>query len=58
MIKKPSQYGLCVKREKSVFCKRLVEYLGHIIDKDRKRPFESSVTSIKQLKKPENVSEV
>ena len=38
LIKKRCEYGLCIKLTKSVFCKECVEYLGHIIDKDGKRP--------------------
>ena len=53
-----SEYGLCVKLDKSEFFKNSVEYLGYIIDKEGKRPSKLSVEAIKQLKRPENVSEV
>ena len=58
MIYKLSEFGLCVKLDKSVFFQDSVEYLGYIINKDGKRPSQSSIEAIKQLKRPENVSEV
>ena len=58
IIKRLSEYGLCVKLDKSEFFKNSVEYLGYIIDKEGKRPSKLSVEASKQLKRPENVSEV
>ena len=58
LINKLSEFGLCVKPDKSVFFQDSVEYLGYIIDKDGKRTSQSSIEAIKQLKRPENVSEV
>jgi len=53
-----SEYGLCVKLDESEFFKTSVEYLGYIIDKGGKRSSKLSVEAIKQLKRPENVSEI
>ena len=58
LIQKLSEYGLTVKLDKSIFFQNSVEYLGYIIDKSGKRPSKLSVESIKNLKRPENVSEV
>ena len=52
LIKRLSEYGLCVKLDKSEFFKNSVEYLGYIIDKEGKRPSKLSVEAIKQLKRP------
>ena len=35
-----------------------MEYLGHIIDKDGKRPSDSAIEAVKQLPSPQNVQEV
>ena len=58
LINKLSEFGFCVKLDKSVSFPDSVEYLGYIINKDGKRPSQSSIEAIKQLKRPENVSEV
>ena len=58
LIQKLSEYGLRVKLDKSVFFQSSVEYLGYIIDKNGKRPSKLSVEAIKNLKRPENVSEI
>ena len=50
LIKKFCEYGLRIKLRKCAFFKEHVEYFGHIIDKDGKRPFEASVTTNDQLK--------
>ena len=50
LINKLSEFGLCVTLNKSVFFLVSVEYLRYIIDKDGKRPFQSSIEAIKQWK--------
>ena len=58
LIQKLSEYGLRVKLDKSVFFQSTVECWGYIIDKNGKRPSKLSVKAIKNLKRPENVSEI
>ena len=58
VLKRLKEYGFHIKLEKCEFFKRSVEYLGHIIDKEGKRPSESSVDAIKKLPKPANLSEL
>jgi len=52
LLQRLHDYGLCVKLEKCEFFKESLEYLGHIIDKNGKRPSDSSIEAIKQLPRP------
>ena len=52
------EYGFCIKLAKCEFFKDSVENLWHIIDKDRKRPSNTSVEAIQQLPKPQNLQEL
>ena len=58
LLQQLGEYGFCIKLEKCEFFKTNVEYLNHIIDKDGKRPSESSVEAIKLLKRPQNLQEL
>jgi len=58
LLQRLSEYGFIIKSEKCEFFKDSVEYLGHIIDKDGKRPSDSSVEAIKLLKRPQNLQEL
>jgi len=49
LLQRLRDYGLFLKLEKCEFFKESVEYLGHIIDKNGKRPSDSSIEAIKQL---------
>ena len=51
-------YGFTVRTNKCEFFKNTVEYLGHVIDKDGKRPSESSIQAIKQLPKPQDLRQL
>ena len=57
MFQKLSEYSLYVKCENLFSAKTFVECLGHIIDKQGKRPSESSSDAIKLLRRPQIVSE-
>ena len=58
LIQKLNEYELHVKLDKSVFFQSSVKYFGYIIDKIGKRPLKFSVEAIKNLKRPENDSEI
>lgn len=58
LLQRLSEYGFAIKSEKCEFFKNCVEYLGHVIDKDGKRPSECSVEAIKLLKRPQNLQEL
>ena len=47
VFQKLSEYSLYVKCENLCSAKTFVEYLGHVIDKQGKRPSESSADAIK-----------
>ena len=48
------EYGFKVKEAKCDFCMNKIKYLGHIIDKDGRRP--ERATSIKDMPAPDNVT--
>jgi len=58
LLQRLRDYGLFLKLEKCEFFKESVEYLGHIIDKNGKRPSDSSIEAIKQLPWPTTVKEL
>ena len=51
-------YGFTVKIEKCEFFKTSIEYLGHVIDKDGKRPSNFSIEAIKRLPKPQDLRQL
>ena len=50
------ELGFKVKEAKCDFCMDKIKYLGHIIDKDRRRPNSERVTTIKDIPAPDNVT--
>jgi hypothetical protein len=47
-----------IKLKKCEFGKRNIEFLGHIVGKDDLQPEMKKVEKIKNMKRPENVTEV
>ena len=58
LFERLTEYGFTVNFAKCEFFKSSIEYLGHIIDKDGKRPSHKSVEAIKQLPKPQDVRQL
>jgi hypothetical protein len=52
------EYGFRIRLEKCEFFKESIEYLGHVIDKDGKRPSDSSIEAIQRLPRPQNIQEL
>ena len=50
------EFGFKVKEAKCDFCMNKIKYLGHIIDKDRRRPDPERATAIKDMAAPDNVT--
>ena len=50
------EFGFKVKEAKCDFCMNKIKYLGHIIDKDRRRPDPEWATAIKDMPAPDNVT--
>ena len=50
------EFGFKVKEAKCDFCMNKIKYLGHIIDKDRRRPDPERATAIKDMPAPDNVT--
>ena len=50
------EFGFKVKEAKCDFCMNKIKYLGHIIDKDGRRPNPERATSIKDMPAPDNVT--
>ena len=50
------EYGFKLKEFKCDFFMEKIKYLGHIIDKDSRRPNPEEATTIKDMAAPENVS--
>ena len=50
------EFGFKVKEAKCYFCMNKIKYLGHIIDKDRRRPDPERATAIKDMPTPDNVT--
>ena len=55
VLKRFKSHGLRVKRNKCVFCKSSVEFLGHLIDAEGLHALPSKVTAISQAPEPQNV---
>lgn len=53
-----SKYNIRAKREKCTFMASEVQYLGHVLSKEGRRPVPDKVTAVKDAKAPENVSEL
>ena len=49
------EFGFKVKEAKCDFCMNKIKYLGHIIDKDGRRPDPEKSTAIKDMLAPDNV---
>ena len=49
------EFGFKVKEAKCDFCLNKIKYLGHIIDKDGRRPDPERATAIKDIPAPDNV---
>ena len=58
LFERLQEYGLRIELSKCNFMQDSDEYLGHIIDKNGKRPSNSSVKAIQDLPKPSNTHEV
>jgi hypothetical protein len=58
LLARLQEYGLRIRREKCEFFKTSVEYLGHTIDKDGKRPSHSAIAAIEQLPRPQNIQQL
>ena len=52
------EFGFKVKEAKCDFCTNKIKYLGHIIDKDGRRPDPERATAIKDIPAPDNVTTV
>ena len=50
------EFGFKVKDAKCDFSMNKIKYLGHIIDKDRRRPDPERATAIKDMPGPDNVT--
>ena len=50
------EFGFKVKEAKCDFCMNKIKYLGHIIDKDGRRPNPERATAIKDMPTPDNVT--
>ena len=50
------EFGFKVKEAKCYFCMNKIKYLGHIINKDGKRPDPERATAIKDMPAPDNVT--
>ena len=50
------EFGFKVKEAKCNFCMNKIKYLGHIIDKDWRRPDSERATAIKDMPAPDNVT--
>ena len=50
------EFGSKVKEAKCDFCMNKIKYLGHIIDKDGRRPDLERATAIKDMPAPDNVT--
>ena len=50
------EFGFKVKEAKCDFCMNKIKYLGHIIDKDGRRPDHERATAIKDMPAPDNVT--
>ena len=50
------EFGFKVKEAKCDFCMNKIKYLGHIIDKDGRRPDPERATDIKHMPYPDNVT--
>ena len=53
---KIQEFGFKVKEAKCDFCMNEIKYLGHIIDKDGRRPDPERDTAIKDMPAPDNVT--
>ena len=49
------EFGCKVKEAKCDFCMNKIKYLGHIIDKDWRRPDPERATAIKDMPAPDNI---
>ena len=54
VFKRLQNYGFKVKENKCEFFQQRIEYSGHIIDKDGRRPDPDRATAIKDMPAPEN----
>ena len=54
LLKRLSEYGLSIKAEKCKFYKPSVRYLGHVIDRNGKRPSDESTDAIRNLPVPQD----
>ena len=50
------EYGFKVKEAKCDFCMNKIKYLGHIIDKDGRRPDPERATAVKDMPAPDHVT--
>ena len=50
------EFGFKVKEAKCDFCMNKIKYLGHIIDKDGRRPDPERASAIKDMPAPDNVT--
>ena len=49
------EFGFKVKEARCNFCMNKIKYLGHMIDKDGRRPDPERATDIKDMPAPDNV---
>ena len=58
VLAKLQEHGFRVRLDKCQFFQNSVEYLGHVIDKQGKRPSASSIAALKQLPVPQDVQQL
>ena len=58
IFQKLREYGLKMKREKCDFCKRHLQYLGHLVSQEGFEPLPEKIQSNKNMPPPKTVKEV
>lgn len=58
LLSKLQEHGFRVNLKKCEFLQSSVEYLGHVIDKQGKRPSESAITALKELPVPQDLRQL
>ena len=58
VLKRLSEYGIRVKREKCAFFKDTVEYLGHLISEEGLHTAPKKVEAIQAAPAPKNIQEL
>ena len=58
MLKRIRDHGLRLKTDKCSFFQSLVQYLGHVIDKDGIQPSQEKIKAIQDMLIPTNQAEL